>query len=55
MARQMLEQAFAAGVPAAWVTMDEAYYRRTAMSAELRTGERAEVSTVCASYAKRWA
>lgn len=43
MARQMLARAFAAGVPAAWVTMDEAYGQSKALRVWLEDHDRAHV------------
>jgi SRSO17 transposase len=43
MARQMLERAFAAGVPAAWVTMDEAYGQAKSLRAWLEEHDQAHV------------
>lgn len=43
MARQMLERAFAAGVPAAWVTMDEVYGQARSLRTWLEDHDRAYV------------
>lgn len=43
MARQMLARAFAAGVPTAWVTMDEAYGQSKALRVWLKEHDQAHV------------
>ncbi|WP_435869739.1 IS701 family transposase [Actinoplanes xinjiangensis] len=43
MARQMFERAFAAGVPAAWVTMDEAYGQSKSLRVWLEDHDQAHV------------